>query len=134
MSRRSTVPILLPLDPVQPLEAATKQYVDTFARLRQPIVTTPSISYSLTLSDEGAFTYFTGATATTMFLPTSGSQAFPIGCHIDFAQVGAGKITVTPAGGVTLYATPSTVLRAQGSAATLIKLDTNTWILVGDLA
>jgi len=35
---------------------------------------------------------------------------------------------------VTIYATPGTYLRARYSSATLLKCDTNTWLLTGDLS
>jgi len=49
-------------------------------------------------------------------------------------QKGAGQVTISPAGGVTINSADSankTV--AQYSMAGLIKLDTNTWVLFGDL-
>ena len=43
------------------------------------------------------------------------------------------KVTVAAANGATINATPGLILRAQYSAASLIKYATNTWVLVGDL-
>jgi hypothetical protein len=58
------------------------------------------------------------------------------GTMIHIQQIGAGKTTVV-ASGVTVTATPTLGLRAQYSAATLIKIGgtgTNVWTLVGDLS
>jgi hypothetical protein len=49
-------------------------------------------------------------------------------------QIGAGQVTVAGAGGVTVSATPGLKFRAQYSAATLLKIAADTWILVGDLS
>ena len=56
------------------------------------------------------------------------------GAQVTVAQMGAGKVTVAGAGGVTVNATPSLGFRAQYSTATLIKTATDVWLLVGDLA
>jgi hypothetical protein len=76
---------------------------------------------------------FTAATAIAMTVPLYASIAFSVGARIDLVQIGAGKVTVTGAGGVTVYATPSAVLRAVGSMASLINIALNTWVLTGDL-
>jgi hypothetical protein len=43
-------------------------------------------------------------------------------------------MTVVATGGVTINATPGLKLRAQWSSATLVKRNTDTWVLVGDLS
>jgi hypothetical protein len=62
------------------------------------------------------------------------SVAFPTGSQINIIQTGAGQVTVAGAGGVTVNATPGLKLRAQWSAATLVKRATDTWVLIGDLS
>jgi hypothetical protein len=145
----ANVPLTLPASPVNDNEAANKLYIDslistlaptayvnsqlaTKAPLRQPISTQAGTSYTLTLADETKLLVFTAATAITLTVPTNAVAAFPIGSRIDIVQVGAGKITVAGAG-VTFYATPSLVLRAQNSTASLVKTATDTWLLTGDL-
>jgi hypothetical protein len=62
--------------------------------------------------------------------------AFAIGTTIDLAQLGAGKVTVaavTP-GTTSVNGTPSLGFRAQYSVATLIKIATDGWLVVGDLS
>ena len=61
------------------------------------------------------------------------STALTAGQRIDIIQIGAGQTTIV-ATGVTINATPSLKLRAQYSAATLICLGSNDYILLGDLA
>jgi hypothetical protein len=79
------------------------------------------------------------ATANDFLIPTNANVAFPIGSVINVIQIGAGKTTieaVTP-GTTTISSTGATAtapeLRAQFSAASCIKVATDTWY-VGDIA
>ena len=50
-------------------------------------------------------------------------------------QLGAGQVTFSPAGGVTIGEYQSkTKLAGQYAGATIVKLATDTWVLVGNLA
>lgn len=91
-------------------------------------------TYTLVLSDLGKLVTLSNAGAITLTVPLNSSVAYQIGARIDLAQLGAGQVTVAATGGVTLNGTPGLKFRAQYSAASLIKLGTDTWILVGDLA
>ncbi len=91
-------------------------------------------SYTLVLSDATNMVEMESSSATTVTVPTNSSVAFPIGTTVDIFQKGTGQVTVAASGGVTIYATPGLKLRTQYSGATLIKRDTNTWILTGDLS
>ena len=79
------------------------------------------------------------ASANDFSIPTNASVAFPIGSVINVIQIGAGKTTikaVTP-GTTTISSTGATStapnLRAQFSAASCIKVATDTWYVVGDI-
>ena len=78
------------------------------------------------------------ASAQTYTIPLNSSVAFPTGSMINIIQIGAGQVTIQGAGGVTVASTGATSsapkLRAQFSAATLIKVGTDSWYVVGDLA
>lgn len=79
----------------------------------------------VTLSNAGAIT---------VTVPANGTAAFPVGTQIDCIQQGAGKVSFTPAGGVTINSKASNLsIAAQYVSATLIKTATNTWTLIGDL-
>jgi len=80
------------------------------------------------------------ANANDFLIPTNALVAFPIGSVINVIQIGAGQTTieaVTPAT-TTISSTGATatapVLRAQFSAASCIKVATDTWYVVGDIA
>jgi hypothetical protein len=95
---------------------------------------TAGASYTFGLSDVDRMVQFTSATAVAVTVPLNSSVAFPVGSTITFAQMGAGQLIVAGASGVTVYSTPGLKTRTQYSAASLIKLDVNTWLLVGDLS
>lgn len=92
-------------------------------------------TYTLALSDAGKMVQLSNSSAVTLTVPLNSSVAFPVGTKIDLFQYGAGQVTVSPAGGVTLQSYGSkTKIAGIYAAATLIKAATDTWILVGNLA
>jgi len=58
----------------------------------------------------------------------------PTGSKVDFVQMGSGTVLFQNDGTANLNYTPSTQLRTQYSAATLLKTNTTDWLLFGDLA
>jgi hypothetical protein len=98
------------------------------------INTQTGTTYTTVLADQSKLVTLNNGSAITLTIPANSSVAYPVGTKIDLAQLGAGQVTVAGAGGVTVNATPTLKLRAQYSAATCIKIATDTWLLVGDLA
>lgn len=96
-------------------------------------VLSSSTSYPLILADSYKMISISNASAITVTVPANTSVAFPTGTQINLLQRGAGQITVAGAVGVTINSSSTLKLRAQWSAATLIKIDTNTWVLTGDI-
>jgi len=80
------------------------------------------------------------ATANDFLIPTNANVAFPIGSVINVIQIGAGTTTIkaVTSGTTTISSTGATAtapeLRAQFSAASCIKVATDTWYVVGDIA
>ncbi|MGA1379864.1 MAG: hypothetical protein ACO3Z2_07920 [Chitinophagaceae bacterium] len=105
-------------------------------KLADATIDEKSASYTLALTDKNKFIKMNvTTTANTVTVPTNASVAFPIGSQIHIIQYGSGKTQVIPVSGtVTIYATPGTYLRARYSSATLLKCDTNIWMLMGDLS
>jgi hypothetical protein len=86
------------------------------------------------LTDASKLVEINSASANNLTVPLNLTVAFPIGTQISLIQTGAGQMTVVPTALVTINATPGLKLRAQWSAATLIKRATDTWALVGDIS
>lgn len=80
------------------------------------------------------------AGANDFLIPTNASVAFPIGSVINVIQIGAGQTTIkaVTSGTTTISSTGATAtapkLKAQYSAASCIKVATDTWYVVGDIA
>jgi hypothetical protein len=79
------------------------------------------------------------ASAQTYSIPTNASVAFPIGAQINIIQIGAGQVTINAvtSGTTTVLSNGTTAaapkLRVQYSSATLIKVATDAWYVIGDL-
>jgi sporulation protein YlmC with PRC-barrel domain len=104
-------------------------------KLADATIDEKSASYTIVLTDKNKFIKMNvTTTANTVTVPTNASAAFPVGSQIHIIQYGSGKTQVVGDSGVVVYSTPGAYLRAQYSSATLLKCDTNTWMLMGDLS
>ena len=92
--------------------------------------TAKTAAYTFVLSDANTLVQMNGAYALTV--PLNATVAYPIGTQIHLIALTTG-VTVSFTAGITSYATPGAKIRAAGSMATLIKLNTDTWVLAGDL-
>jgi hypothetical protein len=92
-------------------------------------------TYTATLNDVGVLITLDNAAAITFTIPTNASVACPIGTTINLYRKGAGAVTVTPTGGVTMRSADNkTKLRVQYSTASITKIGTDEWVLFGDIA
>jgi hypothetical protein len=114
------------------------------ANLSNKVLTSPQINLGISpitttahepeLSDNGKLTTLDNAAAIGVTIPLNATKAFPIGAQLHFVQINDGTVTFVPAtNAVIIGATPGFKLRTKWSMATLTKIATNTWILVGDL-
>ena len=98
-------------------------------------------TYTFVLADaDNKLVTASNASAQTYSIPTNATTAFPIGTQINLIQIGAGQVTIQAAtsGTTTVVSTGATAAapkcRAQYSAITCIKRDTDSWYVVGDIA
>ena len=91
-------------------------------------------SYTLALTDLRKLITLNNAAAVTLTLPTFASVGFTGGASVDIVQLGVGVVGVTGAAGVTVRSTPGLFLRTQYSTASCIKIETNEWLITGDLS
>jgi hypothetical protein len=101
--------------------------------LKHPTVTAKTDSYTLQLIDDGTIITMNKASATDITIPLNSSVLFPIGTQITICSIGVGQTTVVATGGVTLISKGGKILVSIYGDATLIKLATNTWKLIGSL-
>ena len=97
-------------------------------------ISSKSDTYTLVLGDAGKLINCTKATSMSIIVPTNAAEGFSVGQRVDILQYGAGQVTVSGDTGVTVRATPTNKLRATYSTASIIKIGTNEWVLVGDLS
>ena len=102
---------------------------------RRAIITEADTSKTLALTDAGDFIVTTSGSATEIIIPTNASVAFPKGTEIDFIQKGAGELNILGDAGVTLNGVSggSTAITAQWGGATIKKIDTDEWVIVGKI-
>jgi hypothetical protein len=98
-------------------------------------------SYTVVLADaDQKLVTMSVASANDFLIPTNASVAFAIGTVINVIQIGAGQTTIkaVSSGTTTILSTGGTAaqpkLRAQYSAASCVKVATDSWYVIGDIA
>jgi hypothetical protein len=98
-------------------------------------VNTQTSSYTLVLADAGKIVLMNSASANNLTVPPNSSVAFPTGTSILIAQYGAGQTSIVAGVGVTIRSQSGNLdLAAQYTGTSLIKIGTNEWLLIGNLA
>lgn len=98
-------------------------------------------SYTVVLADaDQKLVTMSVGSANDFSIPTNASVAFAIGTVINVIQIGAGQTTIkaVTSGTTTILSTGATAaqpkLRAQYSAASCVKVSTDSWYVIGDIA
>ena len=95
-------------------------------------------SYTFVLTDNYKLVTASNASAQTYTIPPNSSVAYPTGSVINIIQIGAGQVSFAQGSGVTIASTGATSsapkLRAQYSAASAVKVGTDSWYIVGDIS
>jgi hypothetical protein len=98
------------------------------------LITDATTARTLALTDAAQMIQMTSTSTNTVTVPQNSEVAFPTGSTLTILRAGSGLTSLVAGTNVTLNGTPGLKLRAQWSAATLIKRDTNVWVAFGDLA
>ncbi len=95
-------------------------------------LSTKSTDYTLTLGDAGKTLVIDSTIDRTVTIPTNASVPFAVGQRLDIIRMNTGNVTIggTP---TILSKNSNKKIAARYSGATLIKTDTDTWVLIGDL-
>lgn len=98
-------------------------------------------TYTVVLADaDQKLVTMSVGSANDFLIPTNGNVAFPVGTVINVIQIGAGQTTIkaVTSATTTILSTGATAaqpkLRAQYSAASCVKVATDTWYVIGDIA
>ena len=111
--------------------------VDLAAVHTADFITDATTARTLTSTDAGKTILFTSASATVVTVDAS--TDFPVGTRVDIVANGAGALTVTAStatvtGAATSTTSGSFTIGAQYSAATLLCVATDTYLLIGNVA
>jgi hypothetical protein len=91
-------------------------------------------NYTLVLTDaDNVLLLFNNSSSMTLTVPTNAAVPFPIGCQVQVLRTGTAPVQVVASAGVTVGTTDGYYIRTQYSSATLLKTNTDTWVLIGDV-
>jgi hypothetical protein len=91
-------------------------------------------TYTTVLADDGKLITCDNASPIALTVPPSGSVNYGIGTQLNIMQLGAGVVTITAGVGVTLRSQGSKLkTNGQYAVATCCKIDTDTWVVIGNL-
>jgi hypothetical protein len=92
-------------------------------------------NYSVTAADKNKMIKITSSSAKTVTFPTISTEpTLEVGMTFTIAQMGTGRLTMTPASSAVVYTTPGNKTRAQYSTVSAVYLGSNEWLVSGDLA
>ena len=95
--------------------------------------TVSTTGYTLTLTDISKYKRFTNSGPITVIVPANTSTPFSVADFISLHQSNSGPVTVQGATGVIVNTPETLILRKIHSSATLVKVATDEWDLIGDL-
>ena len=93
-----------------------------------------TVNYTLALDDSRKMIEVDSTSNRTITVPLNSVVAFPIGTKVMVSRLNTGTVKIAGSVGVTIHSAGGKFdLAAQYSVATLLKRDTDTWYLYGDL-
>lgn len=118
------------IDQVQYYSGSEWRYVNDSATF-----VTKTSAYTVVKSDAGKTISVESASDVVITIPLNSTTPFTVGQKIEFIRYGAGAVSFAGATvGVTIYSKNSNKkISSRYSGAVLTKVDTNTWLLLGDL-
>jgi len=121
---------------------AANQAIFTAPVITQSINTQSGTTYTPVASDAASVVLMNSTSSNTFFIPTNASVPFAIGSSLNVVQYNTGSTTIqaSSSGTTTVICnasgnnnTASPVFRGRYSAATCLKVATDTWLVVGDV-
>jgi hypothetical protein len=92
-------------------------------------------TYDVVLSDDGKLLTCDNAASIALTIVPNSSVAFGIGTQINVMQLSAGVVTITAGAGVSLRSEGSKLkTKGQYAVVTCVKIDTDEWVVVGNLS
>lgn len=95
---------------------------------------TKTADYTILKSDSGKTISIDSSSDVVITIPANSTTPFIVGQKIEFVRLGTGNVSISGALGVNIYSKfNNKKIAAQYSGAVITKIDTNTWLLIGDL-
>jgi len=85
-------------------------------------------TYTAALLDAGKNVTLSNAAAVTLTIPAQATVAWAENTQLNFLNIGAGTVTITPAATVTINGTPLTLNTSEGGS--LVRTASNTWTFI----
>ena len=85
-------------------------------------------TYTAALLDAGKTVTLSNAAAVTLTIPAQATVAWVDNTQLNFLNIGAGTVTITPAATVTINGTPLTLATSKGGS--LVRTASNTWTFI----
>jgi beta-lactam-binding protein with PASTA domain len=102
--------------------------------LNSGTVITKTSAFTLSLDDVSKSILLNTSLGMNLTIPSNSSVAIPVGYRYNVIEIGSGKTTFVPESGVTINSKNSQLfIDTQYGQATLLKIDTNSWIAYGDI-
>lgn len=90
--------------------------------------------YTVTKDDSGKTISVDSSSDVIITIPANSTTAFIVGQKIEIVRIGSGNVSISGELGVNIYSKfNNKKIAAQYSGAVITKIDTNTWLLIGDL-
>ncbi len=106
----------------------------SWVSINDVVIDAKTSNYSLQTFDSGKLITVSSSSDVVISVPANSAQPFPVGTTIDIARMGSGDVTITPASGAIIYSKGDYLdIAYQYGIVKLTKLDTNSWLLTGDL-
>jgi len=103
--------------------------VDLNAMIGAPTQNTQTgTTYTAVLLDAGKTVTLNNASAVTLTIPAQATVAWAANTQLNFLNLGAGTVTITPAADVTINGTPLTLTTSKGGS--LVRTASNTWTFI----
>ena len=117
------------IDELQYYDGTNWKYLHGYTTLVDKVA-----SYTIDLGDVGKTITLDSSSDTTVTIPPNSSTPFPLGSRLDVVRLGTGAVTFAQGSGVTINSkNTNKKIASRYSGATIFKVDTNTWVLIGDL-
>jgi len=87
-----------------------------------------TVTYTAVLLDAGKTVTLSNASAVTLTIPAQASVSWAANTQLNFLNIGAGTVTITPAADVTINGTPLTLATSKGGS--LVRTASNVWTFI----